>query len=690
MIDIAHEKIIIGADIVPQTSASKNPHYAVCVYDGIKEKVIDSFENVNFHKLISIIQKTQANFLATDNVYELVSSPSYLPYLCIQLSPSTKLVQVTGSPIHGFTPLTKLMRKYGLEVTGKPAPSESAKACAILANKKIGYRVEPFEDETKIVVSRSRSKGAGGWSQGRYGRLYDTSVLQVANEVETVLKEHDIDYDKHITKSKYGAKKVVFDAYSPLNQVLSIIKNKKGELCQVKIFPVNKEHVEFIPLSQEVTLKPKLKRLIVGIDPGLTVGLSILDLRGKVLKTLSLRQASRGHVIRAITKFGKPTLVCCDVYPYPSYVEKIAGNLNGKLFAPRSILTVAEKNRIARQLAIEQGIVIKDAHQRDSLAAAFSGYKKYREQFSKVDEKYLHEFDKNLRDEIKDLLVRGRSLNDSVDYIRKELEKEKKKEEKIITIEEIKDIKPEKVLEENRSLKERINLLEKQLEEEKSKNAEIFSENEELKREIDYLRDKLAQGKEKYIRGLYKEKIFLQKDSLINSLKEKNKALKDELDFYAAKIDELKRIVWLRTNENWVALKVIKKFTQEEIEKTNEIHELRPGDIVYILNTTGGGGQTAELLVKYKIKAIIGDIENLSYYAKTKFMKYQIPLIDRERVNPLRMDEIAIIEEKEIDDAIEKARKELEQIIIKEKESILENLVDEYRKERKRELGENI
>ncbi|GAI92737.1 unnamed protein product, partial [marine sediment metagenome] len=142
-------------------------------------------------------------------------------------------------------------------------------------------------------------------SQARYSRLMDTSVNQEAKKVEIILKEQNFDYDKNTAKSKYGAQKVIFNVYTPFNEVTKVIKKQKGEICRINVVPINKERVEFIPLSQEVTEKSKLKRLIVGIDPGLTVGLSILDLKGRIVKIASFREVSRGQIIREITRYGK-------------------------------------------------------------------------------------------------------------------------------------------------------------------------------------------------------------------------------------------------------------------------------------------------------------------------------------------------------------------------------------------------
>ena len=157
MIEISDSEIIsVGVDILPQSSPSKIAKYSVCVYDGVNDIIIQKYEKVNLQKLIGIVRSSQAHYLASDNIYELVKNPSQIPHLCLQLQPNTKLVQITGSPVHGFTPLTKLMKQHGLNVSGKLFPLVAAEACAILASRKLGYIVEPFENETKIIVSRSR------------------------------------------------------------------------------------------------------------------------------------------------------------------------------------------------------------------------------------------------------------------------------------------------------------------------------------------------------------------------------------------------------------------------------------------------------------------------------------------------------------------------------------------------------
>ena len=684
VIEISDSEIIsVGVDILPQTSPSKIAKYSVCVYDGVNNIIIQKYEKVNLQKLIGIVRSSRAHYLASDNIYELVKNPSQIPHLCLQLQPNTKLVQITGSPVHGFTPLTKLMKQHGLNVSGKLFPLVAAEACAILASRKLGYIVEPFENETKIIVSRSRSKGSGGWSQKRYSRLYDTAINQEAKKIEGNLIERRFDFDKNVTKSKFGAQKVVFSVYSPISEITKIAKKQRGELCRVNIHPVNKERVEFIPLSQQVQTKSSLRRLIVGIDPGLTIGLSIMDLNGRILKISSYREASRGQIIREITNYGKPSLICVDVYPYPAYVEKISAVLNSRLYTPRSVMTVSEKNEISRKLAMQQGVNVKNAHQRDSLASAYKGYAKFRSEFEKIERNYRDVYDKSLRDEIKNLLVKGKTLADAVEEINQSLTGDKAVKEKIVkpTLKQ----KPE--LDEV-ELKKEFDILQEQLDWERSKNTEFYSEIKVLEEKLENLQFRLDEDKSEYSEKIQREKAYIILENQISHSKERINLLENEIERYSDRIDELKRVVWLRGHKGWVPLKVIRKFTQDEIERTAENYGLGPGDIVLILDTTGGGGQTAEKLFSYKIKAIIGDVDHLSYNARKKLIEFQVPIAKPADMEIIRIDEIAIMKEHDLNKLISEAREEIDLIVTEKKESLLDSLIDEYRKERKIEITE--
>ncbi|MCG3224558.1 MAG: hypothetical protein H7647_08840, partial [Candidatus Heimdallarchaeota archaeon] len=191
-----------------------------------------------------------------------------------------------------------------------------------------------------------------------------------------------------------------------------------------------------------------------------------------------------------------------------------------------------------------------------------------------------------------------------------------------------------------------------------------------------------------YMETLQREKAFIVKENEISFLREKMNNLEEELERYADRVDELKKVSLLRGIEGWVPLKVIRKFSQEEIENTVKAYGLGPGDVVLILDSTGGGGKTAEQLLSYKIKGMICNVDHLSYNAKLKLFEAEIPMAKPAEVEIIRIDEIAVIKEEDLQKMLELAKKELDIKMVEKKEGILDSLLDEYRDERKKEIEE--
>ncbi len=88
-----------------------------------------------------------------------------------------------------------------------------------------------------------------------------------------------------------------------------------------------------------------VRAIIVGIDPGITTGIAILDLYGNIVKVCSKRDMSRNETIKVITGFGHPIIITSDVNPTPRNVRNIARKLNAKVYLQEKSLTVAEKKR---------------------------------------------------------------------------------------------------------------------------------------------------------------------------------------------------------------------------------------------------------------------------------------------------------------------------------------------------------
>ena len=57
------------------------------------------------------------------------------------------------------------------------------------------------------------------------------------------------------------------------------------------------------------------KRTIIGFDPGLTVGIAIIDLNGHILSLKSFKEAKYSDVVREVISHGHAIIVASDVYP---------------------------------------------------------------------------------------------------------------------------------------------------------------------------------------------------------------------------------------------------------------------------------------------------------------------------------------------------------------------------------------
>ncbi|MHA1743341.1 MAG: DUF460 domain-containing protein [Candidatus Heimdallarchaeota archaeon] len=163
------------------------------------------------------------------------------------------------------------------------------------------------------------------------------------------------------------------------------------------------------------------RNVIVGVDPGTTVGVAVLDSRGNVLSLKSMREVKKNELIKHILSFGKPIIIASDVNPPPRLIERLATDLGSKVFYPEVSLTNVEKEKIIKDFGEE----IKNPHQKDSLAAGLKAFKKYHGLFLKIEEILVRQKKEEIFDEVVKELLESKSEN-IVDLIKK-VEKRKKK-----------------------------------------------------------------------------------------------------------------------------------------------------------------------------------------------------------------------------------------------------------------------
>ncbi len=118
--------------------------------------------------------------------------------------------------------------------------------------------------------------------------------------------------------------------------------------------------------------------MIVGVDPGTTVGYAVLDTRGNVLGTRSSKQLELNSMIEEVVSFGSVLAIGTDKKKCPGLVEKAAAKTGARIIAPKEDLFVAEKEMLTRNYTTGKTAKVGKAsneHEKDALAAAIYAYK---------------------------------------------------------------------------------------------------------------------------------------------------------------------------------------------------------------------------------------------------------------------------------------------------------------------------
>jgi len=257
--------------------------------------------------------------------------------------------------------------------------------------------------------------------------------------------------------------------------------------------------------------------LIVGFDPGTSVGIGIINLKGEIIEMFSGKNMGVNEVVAHIIKFGTPVLIASDVDHIPYMLYKVASALNAKIFIPEKSLSVAEKVFLTRNVKYH------DTHQRDSLSAALYAYRRYKNLFEKIERM-------GYNDDVKGLVLKGKSLAEAIaetsftPEIKEDIKGARDIEEKsVITREKFNDLlEHARILEKaNKILKLEIKIRDKEIE---NLNAKI----KELEREIKFKAQQAIAEKERFER----EVLEISLKGLQEQLKNSENLIKNMEEFY--------------------------------------------------------------------------------------------------------------------------------------------------------------
>ncbi len=432
------------------------------------------------------------------------------------------------------------------------------------------------------------------------------------------------------------------------------------------------------------------KWIIVGFDPGLTVGIAILDLSGNVISTISCKEMSRAEVIKHIISHGKAVLIATDVYPAPKMVRKLASTLNSKIYSPSKTFTVSSKTELVDSYLneISSTNYPGNAHERDALAAAIKTYKHYQNKLGQIEKRTekLSLTDEEV-DDIKSMVIKGRPISSAIDDVLKIPEDrddlEIQIEEMENDIDSIDEEKLKKIEDSARKLKQKIKSQENQIKNLKKKNKLLKKDVRYYKKKTSKLEGKIDKLHYDYSKDILSKKEISSKVAIIKGIQEKyteEKALREKLE---ENLRSMKEIRVMELSEKAVPVKIIESFTREKIKEAMDYWTIKKGDVVILSSSEGGGSQTASLLINLGIKAVMV-VDKMSHPAEEEFEKNMVPVLDANKIDLEMIDEFAVIERDVLNKEIENWKTMVENRRKKEEKKKLLEVIDEYRAQRRR------
>jgi len=386
--------------------------------------------------------------------------------------------------------------------------------------------------------------------------------------------------------------------------------------------------------------------LIIGVDPGTTVGYAAITLDGNIVKIHSEKYLDLNSLISELITVGKPLIIASDKKYNPDFVEKIAVKFGARLISPNYDLKVCEKR------AITEKYNTRNQHEIDALASAFFALKKLNPLLNKINIFIDHYKKENIRQQLMEFVI-GKELNikDAAEII----EEPETQETKIIK--EV--IEDNKLTEKNfLALYNRFKSSQKDVSLLKEQNEKLRNQMTAIKKDYEYMFNRISKSQlDKKMESLldFKEKRIKFFDNEVKRKKDEIKSMQDEITTLLYFLSNL--------NSN-ILLKKLDNLGLNEYEKNKALLNIKENDVLLV--------QDPDIISEKTIKELKGKV-NIILYKKpiSKKIESKLPFIfiDAHTLN---------IEENKYFGISDKAEFEK----IKNKKELLYKIVKDYKKER--------
>jgi len=405
------------------------------------------------------------------------------------------------------------------------------------------------------------------------------------------------------------------------------------------------------------------RKLVVGIDPGTTCGLAVLDLDARPILIESSKGTTKDTVIHKISEAGDAIIVASDVSPAPDFVRKVASSLNTIIFTPEVAIESTEKHLIVQDYAAQHGIKSLDPHSHDALAAALKAFRKYSVKFKQV-EACVRTLGRPVPlDEAKALVVRGHTIKRTLDLLIKR--KEKSDAIKTIRTHESSELT---------GLKKKVSEQCREVERLEVQNQRLQEKVEQLKSEIVRIESQREKERVDASREMKKERIYRIQRSEIENLQAQLEKAKHAMAEYQQRFDHLKHLREREARGEIMLLRPIESFTSKGIDNAVKIFEIGRGDSVILLDASGGGRSTARTLAQMGLRAVVA-CTPMSHEAEEEFEHSGTPLLSSSNLHVEWIEGYPYISAEELKTALETVGK----LDDTEEKKFISEIIDEYR-----------
>ena len=386
--------------------------------------------------------------------------------------------------------------------------------------------------------------------------------------------------------------------------------------------------------------------LIVGIDPGTTLGYAAIDFESNIIKIHSEKNLDLNTLISELIKLGKPLIITSDKEYTPDFVEKAAVKLGAKLISPDYDLKVTEKREMVKK------IKTKNQHEIDALASAFFALKKISSLLKKINVFVEHYKKHHIKQQLIEFVVgKELSIKDAAEII----EEPEKEEVKII-----KEVVEEKKLKEKdfltlykkfREAKKDLSLL-------KQQNIRLSNHLKKLKKDYEYMFKKISRAQlDKRANSM-----LAFKEKRINFFDKEAKKKQEKIDSMQEEITIL--LFFLSNMNSSILLKKLDNLGIKELEKKKNILNIKQNDILLVKDPD---------IISEKTIAEIKNKVQIIFYKKpiSKKVEAKLPFTFISAKN-------IIIDENEYFAILNK--EEFQKI--KNKKDLLDKIIDDYKLER--------